>query len=82
MAYNLFKINLFIKSLSSITLISAIQNDQMTIFNLKIILRLKLCIIHKAEIAQLVEQWTEDPRVTSSNLVPGNFLTQYLNEIN
>lgn len=24
-----------------------------------------------AEIAQLVEQWTEDPRVTSSNLVPG-----------
>ena len=25
----------------------------------------------KAWIAQLVEQWTEDPRVTSSNLVPG-----------
>ena len=24
-----------------------------------------------AEIAQLVEQWIEDPRVTSSNLVPG-----------
>jgi photosystem I subunit 3 len=27
----------------------------------------------KAGIAQLVEQWTEDPRVTSSNLVPGIF---------
>ena len=25
----------------------------------------------KAGIAQLVEQWTENPRVTSSNLVPG-----------
>ena len=25
----------------------------------------------KAEIAQLVEQWTENPRVTSSNLVLG-----------
>lgn len=25
-----------------------------------------------AGIAQLVEQWTENPRVTSSNLVPGN----------
>ena len=25
----------------------------------------------EAWIAQLVEQWTEDPRVTSSNLVPG-----------
>jgi hypothetical protein len=25
-----------------------------------------------AEIAQLVEQWIEDPRVTSSNLVLGN----------
>ena len=25
-----------------------------------------------ARIAQLVEQWIEDPRVTSSNLVPGN----------
>ena len=24
-----------------------------------------------AGIAQLVEQWTENPRVTSSNLVPG-----------
>ena len=24
-----------------------------------------------ARIAQLVEQWIEDPRVTSSNLVPG-----------
>ena len=24
-----------------------------------------------AGIAQLVEQWIEDPRVTSSNLVPG-----------
>jgi hypothetical protein len=28
-------------------------------------------IFVKAWIAQLVEQWTEDPRVTSSNLVPG-----------
>ena len=27
----------------------------------------------KAGIAQLVEQWTENPRVTSSNLVPGIF---------
>jgi hypothetical protein len=26
-----------------------------------------------AGIAQLVEQWIEDPRVTSSNLVPGIF---------
>ena len=26
----------------------------------------------KAGIAQLVEQWIEDPRVTSSNLVSGN----------
>jgi hypothetical protein len=26
---------------------------------------------HSAGIAQLVEQWTENPRVTSSNLVPG-----------
>jgi hypothetical protein len=26
----------------------------------------------KAGIAQLVEQWIEDPRVTSSNLVLGN----------
>ena len=25
----------------------------------------------RAGIAQLVEQWTENPRVTSSNLVPG-----------
>ena len=25
----------------------------------------------EAGIAQLVEQWIEDPRVTSSNLVPG-----------
>jgi hypothetical protein len=29
----------------------------------------------KAGIAQLVEQMTENPRVTSSNLVPGNFYT-------
>jgi hypothetical protein len=28
-----------------------------------------------AGIAQLVEQWIEDPRVTSSNLVPGIFLS-------
>ena len=28
-------------------------------------------IINKAGIAQLVEQWIEDPRVTSSNLVSG-----------
>jgi hypothetical protein len=34
-----------------------------------------MCYIHKAQksagIAQLVEQWTENPRVTSSSLVPG-----------
>ncbi len=34
-----------------------------------------LCYTHKAQkiagIAQLVEQWTENPRVTSSSLVPG-----------
>jgi hypothetical protein len=29
-------------------------------------------IIIKAEIAQSVEQWIENPRVTSSNLVLGN----------
>jgi hypothetical protein len=29
--------------------------------------------IYIAGIAQLVEQWIEDPRVTSSNLVPGIF---------
>ena len=28
-----------------------------------------------AGIAQLVEQWIEDPRVTSSNLVPGIYYT-------
>ena len=28
-------------------------------------------MIKKAGIAQLVEQWIENPRVTSSNLVPG-----------
>ena len=27
----------------------------------------------KAGIAQLVEQWIEDPRVSSSNLLPGIF---------
>lgn len=33
-------------------------------------------IIHfsTAGVAQLVEQWIEDPRVTSSNLVSGNFI--------
>ncbi len=30
-----------------------------------------------ARIAQLVEQWTEDPRVTSSNLVLGKSLYYY-----
>ena len=28
-------------------------------------------IVRQARIAQLVEQWIEDPRVTSSNLVLG-----------
>ena len=28
----------------------------------------------RARIAQLVEQWIEDPRVTSSNLVLGIFI--------
>ncbi len=32
-----------------------------------------IIIYVKAGIAQLVEQRTENPRVTSSNLVPGNF---------
>ncbi len=32
---------------------------------------LKDVIYDRAGIAQLVEQWTEDPRVTSSSLVPG-----------
>jgi|LakMenEpi03Aug12_release.lakeMendotaPanAssembly.Ray.scaffolds.fasta_scaffold598717_2 hypothetical protein len=31
----------------------------------------------RAGIAQLVEQWTENPRVTSSNLVPGIKKRQY-----
>ena len=30
-----------------------------------------LSVKKQAEIAQLVEQWTENPRVTSSSLVPG-----------
>ena len=30
-----------------------------------------MCITLIARIAQLVEQWIEDPRVTSSNLVLG-----------
>ena len=29
---------------------------------------------NKAGIAQLVEQWIENPRVSSSNLDPGSFL--------
>lgn len=29
-------------------------------------------VVLEARIAQLVEQWIEDPRVTSSNLVLGN----------
>jgi hypothetical protein len=32
--------------------------------------------INLAGIAQLVEQWTENPRVTSSSLVPGIFLEE------
>ena len=36
----------------------------------KLMLRLFI-IITEARIAQLVEQWIEDPRVTSSNLVLG-----------
>ena len=31
-------------------------------------------IKRKARIAQLVEQWIEDPRVTSSNLVLGSLI--------
>ena len=31
-----------------------------------------LLILEKAGIAQLVEQWIENPRVSSSNLDPGN----------
>ena len=31
----------------------------------------------KARIAQLVEQWIEDPRVTSSNLVLGSLITKF-----
>jgi hypothetical protein len=30
---------------------------------------------NEARIAQLVEQWTEDPRVTSSNLVLGIYVS-------
>ena len=38
---------------------------------------LKLNLIEiEARIAQLVEQWIEDPRVTSSNLVLGSLLRQ------
>ena len=33
----------------------------------------------RAGIAQLVEQWTENPRVTSSSLVPGIFVTNLHN---
>ena len=33
--------------------------------------------LYKAGIAQLVEQWIENPRVTSSNLVPGTFHAAY-----
>jgi hypothetical protein len=36
------------------------------------IMYIKTYIIKQARIAQLVEQWIEDPRVTSSNLVLGN----------
>ena len=32
----------------------------------------------KARVAQLVEQWIEDPRVTSSNLVLGNLNSIYI----
>ena len=31
-----------------------------------------------AGVAQLVEQWIEDPRVTSSNLVSGTFNTWFI----
>ena len=37
---------------------------------LKLVILLDI-IVTKARIAQLVEQWIEDPRVTSSNLVLG-----------
>ena len=35
-------------------------------------------LINIAGIAQLVEQWIENPRVSSSNLDPGNFLIETL----
>ena len=35
-------------------------------------------ILYAARIAQLVEQWIEDPRVTSSNLVLGS-TNKYMN---
>ena len=39
-----------------------------------IAIKLKFCYYYiEARIAQLVEQWIEDPRVTSSNLVLGIF---------
>ena len=34
-----------------------------------------------AGIAQLVEQWIENPRVTSSTLVPGNNLINNIAEV-
>ena len=37
---------------------------------IELMIQLELTIV-EARIAQLVEQWIEDPRVTSSNLVLG-----------
>ena len=35
------------------------------------LIKVKIKVKKRAGIAQLVEQWTENPRVTSSSLVPG-----------
>lgn len=65
---NTISILIIIKLEGNVNVFKKIINFPCHFIKLMILLNL---IIIKARIAQLVEQWIEDPRVTSSNLVLG-----------